>query len=265
MCIDGLVCIRLSMVLIWKIYQSPSCCQIIVFMVGVGANDHSPICYMLGATLHYLWLSVFSFKTIAIVFLTHNLMKMSANNSHMHSSKTVTKIWLTVLGFALPILFVAPSLLMDIIPVPELRPQYNGQVCFPTGYPANLAFVSVPWGLSMLANIGCFITIGVFVSKISHETRHVRKSTKYQYIFVFSRITVVSGMFWILGIVAGLVESPIAEFVFIVFCSFNGLFIAIANLTTKNVHRAWRTSGTKKEEIMYKNRNRVIKATVTSF
>jgi hypothetical protein len=209
----------------------------VMFVVGIGNNDNHIICYVTGVALHYLWLSVFSFKSIALIHMCHNLGQLFINMALETRVKVSKRMPLTILGLVLPLVFVAPSLLFNYWDVSGFTLNYGGHVCFPTDYPANLVFVSAPIGLSVLVNISCFICIAGVITKRSLESCHIRKSSSFQHVSVFARISALTGIFWITGIVGTLYQTQIIEYIFIVCCSLQGFFIALANLTTKRVMR----------------------------
>ncbi|CAC5372940.1 unnamed protein product [Mytilus coruscus] len=210
----------------------------ISFLIGVGANDYYLVCYGVGIILHYLWLLVFSFKSIALIHMCYTITQMSTSNSYAHGETQNKKRLFTFLGLFLPVMIVAPAFVIDMGEVPGFNLDYSGSICFPTGYPANLIFVSIPIGLSVIINITCLICIAGFIAKQSFELQHVRKSNSFQHIQVFARISVVTGMLWTTGLIGAIVQTEFMEYVFVVCCSIQGLLIGIANLTTKRVYRA---------------------------
>ncbi|CAG2254209.1 unnamed protein product [Mytilus edulis] len=63
----------------------------IAFLIGVGANDNYVVCYVVGILLHYLWLIVFSFKSIALIHMCYTITQMSTNHSYVHWETLKTK------------------------------------------------------------------------------------------------------------------------------------------------------------------------------
>ncbi|CAG2222926.1 unnamed protein product [Mytilus edulis] len=190
----------------------------IIFMLGIGANDFSLVCYSVGVALHYLWLLVFSFKCIALVHMCHNLTNMSliAKDIDMSSKRP----YFTLLGLLLPCLFVVPAVIIDVLEVQGVSIDYSGSICFPTGYPGNLIFVSGPIGLAVVINIACLLCIAVVITKQSLGIRHIRRSNSFQYLPVFVRISLVTGMLWITGLLGAIIQNEIMEYLFVICCSF---------------------------------------------
>ncbi|XP_063401914.1 uncharacterized protein LOC134686169 [Mytilus trossulus] len=213
-------------------------CADIGFLIGVGANDYYLVCYGISVILHYLWLLVFSFKSIALIDMCYTITQMSINISYANRETQNKKRKLSLLGLFLPIMIVAPAVVIDLSEIPGFNLDYSGSICFTTGYPANLIFVSIPIGLSVIINITCLICIAGFIAKQSFELQHVRQSNSFKHIPVFARISVVTGMLWTTGLIGAIVQTEFMEYLFVVCCSFQGLLISIANLTTKRVYRA---------------------------
>ncbi|CAC5403892.1 unnamed protein product [Mytilus coruscus] len=212
----------------------------IIFMLGIGANDLSLVCYSIGVALHYLWLLVFSFKCIALIQMCHNLTEMSLIAGDIGEGMFSKKPLFTLLGLLLPFLFVVPAVLIDLLEVQGVSIDYSGSVCFPTGYPGNLIFVSAPIGLAVVINITCFLCIAVVIAKQSLGIRHIRRSNSFQFLPVFVRMSLVTGMLWISGLLGAIIQNEVMEYFFVICFSFQGLLIAFGKLTTKRIYRELR-------------------------
>ena len=212
----------------------------IIFMLGIGANDLSFVCYSVGVALHYLWLVVFSFKCIALIHMCHSFTKLSLISGDIKVGMFSKRPFFTLLGLLLPCLFVVPAVLIDFLEIDGVSINYSGSICFPTGYPGNLIFVSAPIGLAVVINITCLLCIAVVITKQSLGIRHIRRSNSFQYFPVFVRISLVTGMLWISGLLGAIVQNEAIEYLFVICCSFQGLLIAFGNLTTKRIYRELR-------------------------
>ena len=73
------------------------------------------------------------------------------------------------------------------------------------------------------------------ICRIRIEVRHVGKSSHYDDAKVYLRIVVLSGMFWIIGILGSLTQSDLLDYIFTILCGLQGLCITVANLTTTRV------------------------------
>ena len=218
----------------------------LLFMLGIGAHDYQTLCYVIGVLLHYLWLVSFSFMSIAVSYMCRNLTKMVANTSHGNGDETNTKYVLTIFGLLVPICFVLPPVMLDYLEVSGFSASYAGLICFPTGYLINAIFVSGPITLSIVVNTVALVLIIFHVMRHNKETTHIRKSQSFQQGKVYLRICLFAGIFWITGIIGSVLRSDFIDFVFIILCSFQGLGVAVANLSTTRVLGAFKRASTTK-------------------
>ena len=209
----------------------------VLFMIGIGANDYQTVCYLLGILLHYLWLVAFAFMSISVVYMCNRLTQVVAHVQCDDGNVLKGKYLLTCLGLFLPLMFVFPSVVLDFFTVPYFSAKYSGSVCFPTGYLSNLVFVSGPITLSIVLNTIALIRIIIHVTRNSITMSHVRKTNSFQEGHVYLRICVISGIFWIMGILGVFFQSTIIDYVFIVLCSLQGLCVFVAQMTTRSIRK----------------------------
>jgi hypothetical protein len=90
---------------------------------GQSAHDNQLICTILGIILHYLWLTAFSFMSVAIIFLVKDI-KKNSNQNHDQRKQSCSRNWsLTLLGLTLPMVLLAPA--VENIPVITLTRKYT--------------------------------------------------------------------------------------------------------------------------------------------
>ena len=206
----------------------------VMFMTGSFATSIESLCYTIGVLLHYLWLSVFSFMSITVLFIGHNLMKME--NINISDKKTRSnRRTLTGVGLLVPLIFVCPTICLDQYSVPNFSAGYGKEVCFPNQFPANLIFFSGPVIVSLFANFVCLTIVIGKVCRLRIENAHLIKSPLFQEAKIFFRFVIVSGMFWVAIVLATILESDSADYIFILSCGLHGFFIAIANLTSRQM------------------------------
>lgn len=210
----------------------------ILFVTGIGANDYQEVCLVVGILLHYIWLTVFAFMTITNVHMARNIRGMNITNTGGVIEDTIrTKRALTAAGLFLPLIAVVPSCVMEYMDITPYAPEYKGKVCFPTAYPANLLFVSGPILTCIAINAISLVMAIAFIYRHTNETKHIQKSQSYQQINVYIRMSTLTGVFWVTGIIGVAFESEAVNYIFIVICSLQGFMIALCNLTTSKVIR----------------------------
>ena len=209
----------------------------ILFVTGIGANDYQVVCLVVGILLHYTWLTVFTFMTITNVYMAKNIRSMVIANTGVIGDTIRTKRELTAAGLFLPLIAVVPSCVMEYMDITPYSPEYEGKVCFPTAYPANLLFVSGPILTCIAINAISLVMAIAFIYRHTNETKDIQKSQSYQQINVYIRMSTLTGVFWVTGIIGAAFESEAVNYIFIVICSLQGFMIALCNLTTSKVIR----------------------------
>lgn len=218
----------------------------ILFMIGSYASQITYVCYTIGVFLHYLWLSVFSFMMITVLYIAKNLTSMKSGNKTIKQAGTETRRVLTVIGLMIPLLFVAPAVILDQFNIANLSVGYGNSVCFPNIYPANLIFFTGPVVVSTVINCVVLFRVIFQVCLFRMEMRHLLKSSSFQDAKLFLRLAILSGIFWVTGLLSGIFESEWLQYIFILLCGLQGCFICIANLTTRYMYSNVKTTFGKK-------------------
>ncbi|CAG2248668.1 unnamed protein product [Mytilus edulis] len=218
----------------------------ILFMIGSYASQITYVCYTIGVFLHYLWLSVFSFMMITVLYIAKNLTSMKSGNKTIKQAGTETRRVLTVIGLMIPLLFVAPVVILDQFNIANLSVGYGNSVCFPNIYPANLIFFTGPVVVSTVINCVVLFRVIFQVCLFRMEMRHLLKSSSFQDAKLFLRLAILSGIFWVTGLLSGIFESEWLQYIFILLCGLQGCFICIANLTTRYMYSNVKTIFSKK-------------------
>ncbi|CAG2192313.1 unnamed protein product [Mytilus edulis] len=207
----------------------------IVFMFGIGASRIYRVCYVAGIILHYLWLTVFSYMTIAIAHIVYTISQLKPRNSIKHEDVVKKRCMVTFVGLLIPLLIVIPGIVVDQFGPEYWSLGYGGSVCFPNKYPANIIFFSGPVVFGVAVDCFCMVQIVTQICRVRMGMRHIRKLNIYEDAQIYLRIVVLSGVFWVTGIVAAISESEWLDYVFTILCGLQGFFIAVANMTTTRV------------------------------
>ncbi|CAC5421502.1 unnamed protein product [Mytilus coruscus] len=208
----------------------------ILFMIGSYASKIAFLCYTIGVFLHYLWLTVFSFMLISVLYIAKNLTSMKTGNKTMKQTGNFTKHVFTITGLLIPVLFVGPAVILDQFDIANLSAGYGNLVCFPNRYPANLIFFSGPVVFSTLINFVVMLRVIVQICLLHVEMRHLIKSSSFQDAKLFFRLLLLSGIFWVIGFLSGILQSEWLEYIFILLCGLQGLFVCVANMTTRHMY-----------------------------
>ena len=111
-----------------------------LFVVGIGLNDHPIACKAMAVSLHYSWLTVFSFKSIAVACIISKIQNLEARNTDFRDDTFKTKICFLIVGLGLPFMFVVPLTILAQKGVLLYHKQNHLGICFQTAFLANLIF-----------------------------------------------------------------------------------------------------------------------------
>ncbi|CAC5413951.1 unnamed protein product [Mytilus coruscus] len=211
----------------------------ILFLFGIGASKIYIICYVFGIILQYLWLTVFTYMTIAVAHIVFSLSQIKYRSSipseDAHKRRTVTLV-----GLLIPLLIVVPAIVIDQFGPEYWSLGYGGSECFPNQYPANIVFFSGPVVFAVGVDFVCMLHSIIHICRIRLTMRSMRKLNVYEDAQIYLRIVVLSGVFWMTGILAAVFDSEWIDYVFTILCGLQGLCVAVANLTTGRVLKAKR-------------------------
>ena len=151
-----------------------------VFLVGAGSTDDTNTCKFLAVLLHYLWLSTFTWSIV----LAYNLNKTFSNNKPMSSyqDRNAPIIKYLLFGWLLPLLAVAPGLVIDLCNCSTIPFQYGHEgVCWIYNQYANLVVFGCPLMLCLIINFVLFSNTAWNIHTTKKNTKMVRqKNTKLQ-------------------------------------------------------------------------------------
>lgn len=231
----------------------------VFFMVGIGANDNQIVCSILGMIIHYLWLTTFAFMTIGIVHIANAFTKISREPNASNDKGYKARWKFTIMGYILGMIIVAVSIVVEMVDAIPMKVGYGGKICFPSDYPATLIFVSGPLVLSLTINIICLIvTICAICRQLT--TCKVLEKAYFTYLTVYIRLTCLSGLLWMFGLMSALFENDVINMLFIVLVGLQGFFISIATTCTSGVFKSLKNlavSNESTEKVEHKNLRRL--------
>lgn len=225
--------------------------SVVLFVVGIGLNDYFIACKVMSVALHYAWLTVFSFKSIAVIGIISKLWDHEVNKAKYIT--TTKRVFFRILGLLLPIVFVVPLVVLtETGIVPYYNKEHQG-ICFPTAYPTNLIFVSGPIMLSIVINTICLVLFIIHIRRVKVMSTRLTMTKSFNEALVYLRFSLFSGTPWIIGILSAFVKTDFLDFVFIVLCSLQGFFIVISNITSENMRHHFATIIKKKKGPTHSN------------
>ncbi|CAG2208863.1 unnamed protein product [Mytilus edulis] len=207
----------------------------LLFIFGIGASSIPMLCYGVGVTLHFLWLTVFAFMSIAVLYIMSDLLTIKNRREEPKRNLVRKRRHITVIGILIPLLIVVQGVVIDQIGPEYWSLGYGGAVCFPNRYPSNVVLFSGPVVLSVGIDFVCLTYIISYICRARLELKHVRKLNLYKDAQIYLRLVALSGVFWTTGIISAIYEMQWLDFLFTILCGLQGFFVAVANINTSRV------------------------------
>ncbi|VDI33797.1 Hypothetical predicted protein [Mytilus galloprovincialis] len=205
------------------------------FIFGIGASSIPILCYVVGVTLHFLWLTVFAFMSIAVLYIMSDLLAIKNGREEPKRDLVRKRRQITFIGILIPLLIVLQGVVIDQTGPENWSLGYGGAVCFPNRYPSNVVLFSGPVVLSVGIDFVCLTYIISYVCRARLDLRHVRKLNLYKDAQIYLRLVALSGVFWTTGIISAICELQWLDVLFTILCGLQGFFVAVANINTSRV------------------------------
>lgn len=221
-----------------------------LFLFGIGLNDNPIACKAMAVLLHFSWLSLYSFQSIAVLCIILKIKKTESTPENISEEMKTTRMILRLVGLGIPALFVVPLTVFAQIDLIPYFSQNQGGICFPMAFPANIIFVTEPILLSICVNTICLLLLIHHIRRNNTTSVHLSGTKSINETTVFLRFSILSGTPWLLGIFATIFKNDVFDFIFVLVCSLQSVFIVVANITTESFRRQL------KVKLMKTNKNR---------
>lgn len=187
------------------------------------------LCKVLGVLSHYFLLSTFTWMTICSFHMYRVFCRLTTRDSDEEEKRLYT--YYILLSNAIPTVVVATTLIANSRANSDGFIGYGKGICYLSGG-LNVGLAAfAPVVISVLLN--CF-----FFAKTAHAIYRTRKLTRNvnnekQHVYVYVKLSTLTGLTWVTGIVAVIVQNVVLEYISIIFNASQGIFIFVAYVCTQ--------------------------------
>lgn len=226
------------------------CMAEILWLVGSFSDEYSAACAIIARANHYFFLAFFS-SCFVIAF--HSCMvfgrKLSIRRTPSEEKKIFFKYCLVV--WLLPAIFLIIFGILDHIDVLVID---YGRVdaCWLGTKKSKILLFIVPFGIILLLNLALFIAVSLRLRE-NRKTNLKQlgvdgRKRAVQNVKVCIRLSTLMGFSWLFGLLQIVTEdeTDVFAYVFVIFVSFQGLFICVAFLFRKKCYELYRSFVSKK-------------------
>lgn len=192
----------------------------------------STVCLVNAVLTYYFFLAAFSWMLI-MSFDVWRSLKIATKELRVSSGKQWRKFFIySACGWLVPAKFVLVALLVDLCPMGEVgqrfQPNFGRDACWFNNGQALLLFFILPVFVTLLCNVSFFIFSAVMIYSSHSMTRYSASPATKRDFRLYARLSLIMGMTWITGLVAGVANNTAMWILFILSNAFLGLFIFLA-------------------------------------
>ena len=194
----------------------------------------STLCQMIAVVKHYVFLV--SFVAMAIIaWDTHSVFGSKNARNKDSSTKNYEKkkfYKYSAIAWGLPAMFVAVCTAVD---QKNMYAVYvNELLCWFDNVQAQKYLFVLPVGLLLLFNVILFALTVFRIQRIRFTTRLVCSDRRHKKMFwVYLKLSALMGFCWLFGFIELLVEVRVFSYLFVIFASLQGVYIALAFIVKK--------------------------------
>ena len=215
-----------SLMVIWQI----------LFMVGFNKAESTsiPVCATLGVLIHYSWLLFLVWMNTCTIHMFRVFWKNPATTASFNPLKT-TLVYMTYCCIV-----AAIPVVVNII-ISSTKDQgigYGGSLCYLSASDYFLYIISVPLCLVVVGNIGLYIAVIIQIEKTRSKVKH--RSEQKSLISVYLKLSSLTGVTWIFGIVYMFIGVEWAEYLFVLFNGTQGIFVFTSFAMNKRIFELYK-------------------------
>ncbi|XP_056017805.1 adhesion G protein-coupled receptor E2-like [Ostrea edulis] len=176
----------------------------------------------------FFWMNVMSFD----IFFTFST-GFTNSGERGGSSKRVRFYWLYAwLG---AVIIVGSAASVEYTSDSSFKPGYGDGVCWISNSRGLIVFFLVPIAILLFSNFVFFIISAISIHTSFKKTSRILKRKNTCKLFIYIKLSVVMGLTWCFGFSAAATNSQALWYLFIVFNTLQGFFIATFFVCTKKV------------------------------
>ncbi|XP_046554741.1 uncharacterized protein LOC124264066 [Haliotis rubra] len=199
------------------------------------AESHPTSCEAVAALMHYLFLDAFLWMNVmaADVWFTFSKSFVKAGDGGK-SSKRFLFYNVYVRGVAL-VLVTAAVTVDNVVSESQFKPNYGRGLCWITNKRGLLVFFAVPLFILICLNFGFFsIASKNIVDTEKQSAAYLGKGVDFKF-RICAKLAVVMGLTLMLGFLASMFPYTVIWYTYIIFNTFQGLFVCVAFVCTRKV------------------------------
>ncbi|KAL4233529.1 synapse assembly [Mactra antiquata] len=212
----------------------------LLFLLSPKVSHYVIACQIFAVLMHYFFLAAFSWMNVIAFDL---LMTFSNTFGVGHRTRSSKKKFITysIYSWCVPLIVVLSAVIVDYSIesdiIKEFKPLYGQVGCWISSKYALLLFFVGPLVLLKLFDFIAFGVIVYHITKAKKQGAMARNENNSCTFFIHVKLSLVMGLTWVFAFIANFGGSAILWYLFIIFNTLQGLFIAVSFVCTRRVLR----------------------------
>lgn len=201
----------------------------IFLQIGHGVAMPDWLCEAVGLATHFSWLCVMLSQNACTFHLFFSLSFPFRSHATSVNARGMTKKYLLYV-LVVSVVFILITLTWQL--TMEGDSGYGSENCYIKRMYVRVAMFAAPLALTVLANVVMFLYTVVQLQRLP---RLAGNQTEKISLLLYTKLSVLTGVTWLLGFLASLVGSLVLGYAFAVIQGFQGFFVFLAFIANKNV------------------------------
>ncbi|XP_055875785.1 adhesion G protein-coupled receptor E2-like [Biomphalaria glabrata] len=204
-------------------------------IVGSEITTIGPVCTTIGVCIHFCWIWAFTW-TFICSYSMFKVFTSKTRPSHKSNSLKLQTIKRFLISLAVPIVIIASVVIISMVTTNGHDIGYGTTSCFLDTAILTALSVVVPLALIVIINLlFLFITIGTIYKIRKFQSLEANRKDNLKNLFIYIKLSSMTGGFWLLGIIATATQSDIIEFISILLNGLQGCFIFLSYICNRRV------------------------------
>ncbi|XP_050412271.1 uncharacterized protein LOC126827114 [Patella vulgata] len=205
-------------------------------ITGLDQTQDKILCRSIGISIHYLWLGMALWMNVCTfhMFKVFVLQKLVRNSAPSHGIQTLKYI---AYANGLPMILIVCIIITNVTLSGGMDIGYGGNVCYLSSKQlVGYCFV-LPLCLVIILNIVFFLWTIISISRVKQQGK---QSGERNNIIIYIKLSVLTGLFWLLAILSNFVTSWALEYLSVILNASQGVFILWSFILNKSVLSKWK-------------------------
>ncbi|KAH3725203.1 probable G-protein coupled receptor Mth-like 3 [Dreissena polymorpha] len=211
----------------------------ITFIIASKMNSVSFMCTAIAVLIHYFFLAAFGWMNVIAFDLWKTFSKSFVTSGSVDKAGKRFRLY-SIYAWGIPMILLGIALIIDQADLdinPDFKPRYGKGLCWFNSRVSLIVFFAGPLAVFKLFDIVSFVFTAVHIARANRQGARARTKKNACSLLINLKLSMVMGLTWVFAFLANISNNSVMWYLFILFNTLQGLFIAISFLCTRKVSR----------------------------